>query len=179
MLRLRKELDVFANLRPARSMLVEEDRFGTFDIMLVREAVGGLDFSPHRGRTNEADPRAFDTMEYSASQIRRTLRVALDLARARRAKVLSVDKANVLASSRLIEAGPPVLDVRAQGCGEGPGARAVIGEHGLHGEPVGGEETRPRGPRGPRPPVGTGRAPLSAAGSSLLPELGVRVSFWL
>jgi len=108
LLRLRKELGVFANLRPAiclpglenLSPLRPEIVRGT-DVMIVRELLGGLYFG---ARSTEGDPgsrRAADTMSYSESEIERITRVAFELATKRRKTVLSVDKANVLDSSRL------------------------------------------------------------------------------
>jgi 3-isopropylmalate dehydrogenase len=90
MLRLRAELDVYANLRPARSDSV--------DLLIVRELVGGLYFG---ARGVREDGTVFDTMEYHPSQVERIARRALELARSRRKSLLSVDKANVLETSRL------------------------------------------------------------------------------
>jgi len=90
LLRLRTELDVYANLRPARTDKV--------DLLVVRELVGGLYFGA-RGRRE--DGSAFDTCEYSPGQIERIARRAFELARTRRGRVASVDKANVLETSRL------------------------------------------------------------------------------
>jgi 3-isopropylmalate dehydrogenase len=90
MLRLRAELDVYANLRPARSEPV--------DLVIVRELVGGIYFG---ARGIRDDGTAFDTCEYSPAQVERIARRALNLARSRRKKVTSVDKANVLETSRL------------------------------------------------------------------------------
>jgi 3-isopropylmalate dehydrogenase len=90
MLRLRAELDVYANLRPAQSE--------TVDLLIVRELVGGLYFGASGTRE---DGTVFDTMEYHPSQVERIARRALDLARGRREKLLSVDKANVLETSRM------------------------------------------------------------------------------
>jgi 3-isopropylmalate dehydrogenase len=90
LLRLRSELDVYANLRPARA--------GDVDLLVVRELVGGLYFGD-RGRRD--DGSAFDTCEYSPAQIERIARRGFELARARRSRVASVDKANVLETSRL------------------------------------------------------------------------------
>jgi 3-isopropylmalate dehydrogenase len=87
---LRRELDVYANLRPARSEGV--------DLLIVRELVGGL-YSGARGRRE--DGTAFDTCEYHPDQIERVARRAFELARTRRNHVTSVDKANVLETSRL------------------------------------------------------------------------------
>jgi 3-isopropylmalate dehydrogenase len=90
MLRLRAELDVYANLRPARADSV--------DILIVRELVGGLYFG---ARGVREDGTVFDTCEYHPSQIERIARRAFELARRRRRKLTSVDKANVLETSRL------------------------------------------------------------------------------
>jgi 3-isopropylmalate dehydrogenase len=90
MLRLRAELDVYANLRPAKSDSV--------DVLIVRELVGGLYFGASGVRE---DGTAFDTCEYHPSQVERIARRAFELARARNGKLTSVDKANVLETSRL------------------------------------------------------------------------------
>ena len=90
MLRLRAELDVYANLRPARADSV--------DLLIVRELVGGLYFG---ARGVREDGTVFDTCEYHPSQIERLARRAFELARGRRRKLTSVDKANVLETSRL------------------------------------------------------------------------------
>jgi 3-isopropylmalate dehydrogenase len=109
LLRLRKELGAFANLRPAvcipalleNSPLRAEVVKGT-DIMIVRELLGGLYFGQPRSLAGEPGSReALNTMRYSEYEIERIARVAFDLARSRRGKVLSVDKANVLECSRL------------------------------------------------------------------------------
>jgi 3-isopropylmalate dehydrogenase len=90
MLRLRAELDVYANLRPAKNDSV--------DALIVRELVGGLYFGASGVRE---DGTAFDTCEYHPSQVERIARRAFELARARNGKLTSVDKANVLETSRL------------------------------------------------------------------------------
>ena len=90
LLRLRAELDVYANLRPARQDGV--------DLLIVRELVGGLYFG---ARGVREDGTAFDTCEYHPSQVERVARRAFAFARTRRGKLTSVDKANVLETSRL------------------------------------------------------------------------------
>jgi 3-isopropylmalate dehydrogenase len=87
---LRKALDVYANLRPATS--------GDIDVLIVRELVGGLYFG-RRGVL--ADGTVFDTCEYHPSQVERIARRAFELARTRSGALVSVDKANVLDTSRL------------------------------------------------------------------------------
>src|SRR5437016_1666455 len=109
LLRLRRELGVFANLRPAIcfsaiegcSPLRAEIVQGT-DLMIVRELLGGIYFGEPRTTQGTPGSRiAVDTMRYGEMEIERTARVAFDLARSRRRKVTSVDKANVLDCSRL------------------------------------------------------------------------------
>ena len=105
LLQLRRALGVFANLRPVRlsaslgavSPLRPEVAAGT-DLLIVRELLGGLYFGQPRGRTQDS---AVDTMRYSTEEIGRVARVAFTMARGRRRKVTSVDKANVLETSRL------------------------------------------------------------------------------
>jgi len=90
LLALRKALDVYANLRPARQ--------GAIDLLVVRELVGGLYFGAKGTRD---DGTVFDTCEYHPSQIERIARRGFEIARGRRGRVASVDKANVLETSRL------------------------------------------------------------------------------
>ena len=90
MLRLRAELDVYANLRPSRS--------DGIDLLIVRELVGGLYFGARGVRD---DGTVFDTCEYHPRQVERLVRRGFELARARRGKLTSVDKANVLETSRM------------------------------------------------------------------------------
>src|SRR5207244_8779906 len=90
LIRLRGELDVYANLRPSRG--------DGIDLLIVRELVGGLYFGASGRRP---DGSAFDTCEYTPAEIDRIARRAFELARGRRAFVTSVDKANVLETSRL------------------------------------------------------------------------------
>jgi 3-isopropylmalate dehydrogenase len=109
LLRLRKELGLFANLRPvkvvpalASASTLRPDVLAGVDMVIVRELTGGLYFGQPQGRCDDAQGRAaVDTLRYSEVEIERLMRVAFDLARQRRRKVTSVDKANVLASSRL------------------------------------------------------------------------------
>src|SRR5437588_1517195 len=108
LLRLRKELGVFANLRPAicleglenLSPLRQDIVHGT-DIMIVRELLGGLYFGERSTKGDSGRRRAVDTMAYSEAEIERIARIAFQLARQRRKKLTSVDKANVLDCSRL------------------------------------------------------------------------------
>ena len=109
LLRLRRELGAYANLRPAICFPALEDCSplrtdlvrGT-DILIVRELLGGLYFGEPRSIEGAAGSRvATNTMTYGEQAIERIARVAFDLATRRRKKVLSVDKANVLECSRL------------------------------------------------------------------------------
>lgn len=105
LLQLRAGLGVYANLRPVKlhpalidaSPLRPERVRGT-DLLIVRELAGGLYFGEPRGRQ---EGRAWNTMVYSEAEVERVARAAFELARKRRKKVLSVDKANVLEASQL------------------------------------------------------------------------------
>ena len=107
LLGLRKGLELYANLRPIQifpqlyeASPLRAERLKGVDLLVVRELTGGIYFGP-RQEASEDNPTAFDTMIYSADEIQRIARRAFSLARERRGKVTSVDKANVLASSRL------------------------------------------------------------------------------
>ncbi|MDO9303027.1 MAG: 3-isopropylmalate dehydrogenase, partial [Anaerolineales bacterium] len=109
LLALRKGLGVFANLRPVKvhpalmewSPLKPEKLQGV-DILVVRELTGGLYFGWPKGRDiKDGRERAVDTLEYYDYEIRRVMELAFKLSKGRRKKVTSVDKANVLESSRL------------------------------------------------------------------------------
>lgn len=104
LLRLRAELSVYANLRPVAvhpalrgSSSLKPELLDGVDMVFVRELTGGIYFGP---KTREAD-RATDLCVYTAAEIERIVRVAARLARARRKRLLSIDKANVLETSRL------------------------------------------------------------------------------
>jgi 3-isopropylmalate dehydrogenase len=104
LLAIRKALGLFANLRPvtttpelAAASPLKPEKLKGVDILVIRELTGGIYFGK-RARSAEA---AFDTCEYTAAEIERVCRVAGKLAMARRRKVTSVDKANVLDTSRL------------------------------------------------------------------------------
>lgn len=109
LLELRRALGVFANLRPIKPYPQLEaisplrpERLRQVDILIVRELTGGLYFGQPRlrGRLN-GQRHAVDTLEYTETEIARVVRLAFTLARSRKKKVVSVDKANVLESSRL------------------------------------------------------------------------------
>lgn len=109
LLGLRKGLDVFANLRPAYcfSSLVDasslkRDRVEGLDIMIVRELTSGVYFGEPRGVDTDENGhrRGYDTSVYTAPEIERVTRVALEIARGRDGRVCSVDKANVMESGQ-------------------------------------------------------------------------------
>src|SRR6266702_3681912 len=107
--RLRKELALFANLRPVRPFKVLLDAawcraevLQCTDLVVVRELTGGLYYGkPSEIRETPQGLEAIDTLIYTEQEIDRIVRTAFELARGRRKKVTSVDKANVLSSSRL------------------------------------------------------------------------------
>jgi 3-isopropylmalate dehydrogenase len=110
LLRLRKELNLFANLRPATvhaeladASTIRPEVVAGLDILIVRELTGDIYFGEPRGiRTLQGGAReGFDTMRYNEHEIRRIAHVAFRAARKRRRKVCSVDKANVLETSQL------------------------------------------------------------------------------
>ncbi len=109
LLGLRKELGLFANLRPAllfeqladASPLKPEILAGGLDIVVVRELTGGIYFGEKGFRDTDLGPAAYDVEQYAEEEVRRIAKVAFDMAMKRNKHVTSVDKANVLESSRL------------------------------------------------------------------------------
>lgn len=109
LLRIRKELGLFANLRPAvlyeelegACPLKPELTEGGFDFMIMRELTGGLYFGERKTEEKDGVMTAVDTLSYNENEIRRIAKRAFDIAGKRSRKVTSVDKANVLDSSRL------------------------------------------------------------------------------
>jgi 3-isopropylmalate dehydrogenase len=108
LLQIRKALGLFANLRPvavfdalADTSPVKAEIVRGVDIMVVRELTGGLYFGKRKRWTERRGRAAYDSLIYREHEIVRVARLAFDLARGRRKKVASVDKANVLDSSRL------------------------------------------------------------------------------
>ena len=106
-LELRKRLKLFANLRPVHvypalreASPLRSERLEGVDLVVVRELTGGIYFGPRQEATG-IDGAAYDTMQYSAEEVRRVAHFAFRLARGRRQVLTSVDKSNVLASSRL------------------------------------------------------------------------------
>ena len=125
LLRIRKELGLFANLRPAivykelaHASSLKADLVSDLDLMILRELTGDIYFGQPRGqrKTDDGEREGFDTMKYSESEIRRIAHVAFGTARKRGRKLCSVDKANVLDTSILwrevvIEVGKEYSDV--------------------------------------------------------------------
>ncbi len=109
LLGLRKALGLFANLRPAllfeqladASPLKPEILAGGLDIVVVRELTGGIYFGEKGYRDTDLGPAAYDIEQYAEGEVRRIAKVAFDMAMKRSKHVTSVDKANVLESSRL------------------------------------------------------------------------------
>ena len=109
LLGIRKELGLFANLRPAMifpeladaSPLKSEILEGELDILVVRELTGGIYFGERGTKETDMGPAAYDVEMYSEGEVRRIAKVAFDMAMKRNKHVTSVDKANVLDSSRL------------------------------------------------------------------------------
>lgn len=110
LLKLRKELGLFANLRPALvfdalidASTLKPDIIRGLDILIVRELTGGVYFGEPRGIEDlgNGERRGLNTQVYTTSEIRRVGRVAFELARKRRNKVTSCDKANVMESGKL------------------------------------------------------------------------------
>lgn len=107
-LALRKGLQVFANLRPARvhpalldASPIKPERLAGTDLLVIRELTGGLYFGEKKREQVNGHTRVVDTLEYFDFEIERVLRLAFRLALGRRQKVTSVDKANILESSRM------------------------------------------------------------------------------
>ena len=110
LLRIRKELGLFANLRPAvvypelaTASSLKYELVEGLDLMILRELTGDIYFGQPRGRrqTESGEDEGFDTMKYSVSEIERIARVAFEIAEKRSRKLCSVDKANVLDTSIL------------------------------------------------------------------------------
>ncbi len=109
LLQIRKDLGLFANLRPVKShkallsaSTLKPEALANVDMVVVRELTGGLYFGKPKKRWETSKGRkAVDTMAYSEQEVERIMRVGFELARGRRKKLTSVDKANVLKTSQL------------------------------------------------------------------------------
>jgi 3-isopropylmalate dehydrogenase len=109
LLGIRAAMQLFTNLRPAKLYPALKDECplraeiveNGFDIMIVRELTGGIYFGERGYRTGKYGEEAYDTEAYSRMEIERIVKVAFETARKRRKKLVSIDKANVLETSRL------------------------------------------------------------------------------
>ncbi len=109
LLQLRSVLGLYTNLRPARIYSALKDACPLkrdtaekgFDLMMVRELTGGIYFGQRGRREGKYGPEAYDTESYSVNEIKRIAKVAFETAKKRRKKLTSIDKANVLETSRL------------------------------------------------------------------------------
>jgi 3-isopropylmalate dehydrogenase len=106
LLGVRKALNLYANIRPAKLYGALKGRCplretADFDIMIIRELTGGMYFGESGRRNGNLGPEAYDTECYSITEIERIGRVAFETAKLRSKKITSIDKANVLESSRL------------------------------------------------------------------------------
>ena len=108
LLGLRRALGLYANIRPVRphpslaaASPIKAERLAGVDLVFIRELTGGLYFGKRGRETIDGGERAFDTLEYTDVEVRRVVRLAFRLASERKKKVTSIDKANVLESSRL------------------------------------------------------------------------------
>lgn len=124
---LRKQLGLFANLRPVRvhpamidQSTLKSEVLGGTDMVVIRELTGGLYFGkPKRRWENASGRQAVDTLRYSEKEVARVMHVAFQLARGRRKKVTSVDKANVLRTGQMwrevaIEVGRQYPDIELE-----------------------------------------------------------------
>tara|TARA_B100000927_G_scaffold266721_1_gene240330 strand:+ start:7 stop:1083 length:1077 start_codon:yes stop_codon:yes gene_type:complete len=108
LLTLRKELNLFANLRPAflfndlsNASPLKKEIINDLDILIVRELTGGIYFGEPRGLVEDKDPNyAFNTMIYDEDEVKRIAKIAFESAQKRKGKLCSVDKANVLEVSK-------------------------------------------------------------------------------
>ncbi|HUN21848.1 MAG TPA: 3-isopropylmalate dehydrogenase [Anaerolineales bacterium] len=108
LLKLRKGLNAFANLRPVKphphllaSSPLKEERLQGVDLIVIRELTGDIYFGARKREMIDGKERAYDTMEYWDYEIERVVRLAFEIARQRKKHVISVDKANILDCSRL------------------------------------------------------------------------------
>ena len=107
LLKLRKSLNLFANLRPVKvfknlvsASPIKEERIRNVDLLVVRELTGGIYFGEPRVRSENGN-KAVDTSIYTKEEISRVTKLAFEIAKKRKRKIVSVDKANVLETSRL------------------------------------------------------------------------------
>ena len=139
LLKIRKSLNLFANLRPAYlyselkdACPLRDDIIGDgFDMMIMRELTGGLYFGERKTIEENGVLKAIDTLTYDENEIRRIAKRGFDIAMKRRKKVTSVDKANVLDSSRLWrkvveEVAKDYPEVKSVSCKEEMGRKCLL-----------------------------------------------------
>jgi 3-isopropylmalate dehydrogenase len=180
LLTLRKGLGVFANLRPVRvhpalidSSPLKPEKLKGVDILVVRELTGGLYFGqPKMREMKDGRERAVDTLEYYDYEIQRVVELAFNLARGRKKKVTSVDKANVLESSRLwrqiatkigkenpdIELEHVLVDTAAMRLITGPASMDVVVTENMFGDILTDEASALAGSMGMLPSASLGEA---------------------
>jgi 3-isopropylmalate dehydrogenase len=180
LLALRKGLGVFANLRPVRvhpalidSSPLKPEKLKGVDILVVRELTGGLYFGqPKMRELKDGRERAVDTLEYYDYEIQRVVELAFNLARGRKKKVTSVDKANVLESSRLwrqvatklgkenpdVELEHMLVDTASMRLITGPAAMDVVVTENMFGDILTDEASALAGSMGMLPSASVGEA---------------------
>jgi len=180
LLALRKGLGVFANLRPVKvhpalidSSPLKPEKLKGVDILVVRELTGGLYFGqPKMREMKDGKEHAVDTLEYYDYEIQRVVELAFNLARGRKKKVTSVDKANVLESSRLwrqiatkigkenpdIELEHVLVDTAAMRLITGPASMDVVVTENMFGDILTDEASALAGSMGMLPSASLGEA---------------------
>ena len=180
LLQLRSDLGLYANLRPIRVMSglehlspLREEKARGVDMLIVRELIGGIYF----GDREEGDERASDLCAYTSEEVTRVARVAFEAARVRKGRVTSVDKANVMATSRLwrrtvtalheaeysdVELDHMLVDAMAMKLIQSPSDYDVVLTENLFGDILSDEASVLSGSIGlaPSASLGTGRAGL-------------------
>jgi 3-isopropylmalate dehydrogenase len=190
LLALRKGLGVFANLRPVKvhpalidASPLKPEKLNGVDILVVRELTGGLYFGqPKLREMKDGKEHAVDTLEYYDYEIKRVIELAFNLAKGRRKKVTSVDKANVLESSRMwrqiasqirrdnpdVELEHMLVDTASMRLITGPVSMDVVVTENMFGDILTDEASVLAGSMGMLP-----SASLGEAGVGLSPEAGV------
>ncbi|MCL4459564.1 MAG: 3-isopropylmalate dehydrogenase [Chloroflexi bacterium] len=198
LLELRKGLGLFANIRPVKLLptlehvsTLKPEVIAGVDLVVVRELTGGLYFGrPSEIRHTKEGRQAVDTLSYTGGEIERIIRFAFELARSRRKKVTSVDKANVLSSSRLwrqiaMELAPQYPDIVLQhmlvdACAmqlvRHPTDFDVIVTENMFGDILTDEAAMLAGSMGMLPSASLGSSPTSA---DTLSSTGIRLRFGL
>ena len=196
LLGIRKALNLFANLRPAylyeelraACPLREDISAAGFDMLIMRELTGGLYFGARKTEEVDGVLTAVDTLSYNEYEIRRIAKRAFDIAMKRRKKVCSVDKANVLDTSRLwrktvtavAEEYPDVellhmyVDNAAMQIVRDPGQFDVIVTENLFGDILSDEASQITGSIGMIPSSSMGRAPGACTNPSMAPPRTLR-----